>query len=701
MCGVIGFVPAQPNTNVPPEICEGLGLLLYRGYDSVGAALAYADGGVEITKMRARGETPERLLLNKMLAKLPGAGHGNASAEHDRQSKNNAGTKNEGVKQDDSVMHLPLLGIGHSRWATHGPANSINAHPHTDCRGQITLVHNGIIENVEEIKSFLAKDGACLAVKQSAGRGEKSKKSFGHFVSDTDSEVVAHLIGYWREQGLAFRQALQKTLPQLLGSFSFLVLDSQTPGVLLAVRRGSPLVLGVRPSKSDTGARIESRGKSASQDIAVVSSAEPLAKFGYKQIYPLADNELVAIRPGSYAQSVSFYNARGPVVVPKLSLLAVKSSAITKGDNDTFFVKEIKEQPEATRTVLAGHYDEGAGLARLGGFANWSSAGLKKVRRVWLVAEGSSLHAAEIGAFWLRRFAGLDVSAALASELAADIPPFKSEQSLFIIISQSGETADVRVAAEEILRRGGRLFGLVNVVGSSLARLVGQKGGGMYTHAGPEISVASSKVYTAQLSQLAILTLFFARNVGGLMSRQEALRWIEEHQKIPALMEQVLSSWPQIRRAAARLAAAPQGILFIGRGANLTTAREGALKMRELSYLNAVAYSAGEMKHGTIALIDKNFPTVAVALRDNYYDKMLGNLHEIKARGGPLITLANPEDKKIKELSDQVIELPESYQPLSPIINVLPLQILAYEVAKLKGRRIDRPRNLAKSVTVS
>jgi len=653
MCGVVGLVPARPHKDIERELADSLGLLLYRGYDSVGIAQSCPDE-VTVTKMKAAGvDEPQRSLF-------------------------------EMIKRKDGKTQAV---IGHSRWATHGPATDVNAHPHVSCGGSITLVHNGIIENVTELKSFLAEHGLC--------RGDD------HYVSDTDTEVAAHLIGYYRDrEKQTFRESVQSAMRKIQGSYAFLIMDEQSPGTVIAVRLGSPMLLGVRDAQETV---LKSGGKESgpAHDIAVVSSAEPLANHGYSQVRALEDGDLVEIRPGSYPETVRFYRAEKPQPTPKLDLLDVKASRSDKGENATFFEKEIKEQAEAAQTVIASHYVDETWEARLGGFARWTSEQLRAIDRVWLIAEGTSLHAAEIGAEWLRRYAEIDATTKLASEFSANPGRIDPKRTLHIVISQSGETADVRIAAEEIVRQGGMIFGLVNVVGSSIARLVGEHGGGMYTHAGPEISVASTKVYTAQLSQLAVLTLFFARNVRGVMDVTEAQQWIKAHRAIPEQIEQTLNVWDSVARWAPDIAKAGTGVLYIGRGPNLPTAREGSLKLRELSYLNAVAYSAGEMKHGTIALIDDDFPTIAIAPHDRYYEKMVGNIHEIKARGGTIYAVVTQGDKEIIALADRVVEIPKTRGAFSPILSVLPLQMLTNEVAKLRGCTIDKPRNLAKSVTVT
>ncbi|MDP2587276.1 MAG: glutamine--fructose-6-phosphate transaminase (isomerizing), partial [bacterium] len=551
------------------------------------------------------------------------------------------------------------------------PATQKYALPHQYCNGTITLVHNGIIENVQELREYLAAQGSCPLT--------------DHYVSDTDSEVVAHLIGHFKKS-FPFREAVEQALKRLRGSYAFLIIDKATPDTLIAVRLGSPLLLGVRSAHA------------TQHDIAIVSSAEPLANHGYSQVRALEDGDLVEIKAGRYPESVRFYQQGLPQATPGLDRLDVKAAYADKGQSATFLEKEIREQPEVAETVIHSHYTETE--ARLGGFAAWTSDELKKIQRVWLIAEGTSLRAAEVGAEWFRRYAKLDATTQLASEFALNPGRLDPLHSLYIVLSQSGETADVRVAAEEIVRQGGKLFGLVNVVGSSIARLVGTHGGGMYTHAGPEISVASTKVFTAQLSQLAVLTILFSRNVHGTMSPLEAERWIQEHRKIPQLIKQTLSCWDTVARVAQELQGATRGVLYIGRGTSLALAREGALKLLELSYLNAVAYSAGEMKHGMIALIDPDFPTIAVAPADDYYSKTVGNVHEIKARNGKVFAIVTQGDTELFRLADKVIEIPKTHEAFYPILAAIPLQILAHEAARLRGCAIDKPRNLAKSVTV-
>ena len=637
MCGVVGLVPFEPNTVINKELSDSLGLLLYRGYDSVGAARVLADNSVDVTKMKAEGQEPQSRLLEQLTVNT------------------------------QAVRAM----IGHSRWATHGPATDTNAHPHQDCTKTITLVHNGIIENVQEIREFLAAEGQCPLEE--------------HYASDTDSEVVAHLIAHFRKNS-PLREAVERSLKRLRGSYAFLILDKSTPDTLIAVRLGSPLLMGVREANA------------THHDLAIVSSAEPLANHGYTQVRALEDGDLVEIKAGRYPESVRFYKQGAPQVAPTLDQLDIQAAYADKGESATFLEKEIREQPEVAETVIHSHYTDNE--ARLGGFAAWSMAELKQIKRVWLIAEGTSLRAAEVGAEWFKRYAGLDATTQLASEFALNPGRLDTQNSLYIVLSQSGETADVRVAAEEIVRQGGKLFGLVNVVGSTIARLAGKHGGGMYTHAGPEISVASTKVFTAQLSQLAVLTIFFARNVHGSMSPLEAEHWISEHRKIPGLMRQTLSCWDEVARIAERVQHSTRGVLYIGRGPSLALAREGALKLLELSYLNAVAYSAGEMKHGMIALIDPEFPTVAVAPADSYYDKTVANVHEIKARNGAVFAVATQGDTELFSLADKVVEVPKTHEAFYPLLTAIPLQILAHETARLRGCSIDKPRNLAKSVTV-
>jgi len=650
MCGVVGLVPAKPlaSLELERELADSLGLLLYRGYDSVGAARATADG-IAVTKLKATGVTDPHI---KLLERL------------------------------EAERTAPATAIvGHSRWATHGPATDANAHPHRDCSGTIALVHNGIVENLDELRTWLAEQGC---------------SGDDHYVSDTDTEVVAHLVGHFRvREQLPFRESVEAALEKVRGSYAFVLLDQTTPGTMIAARLGSPLLLGVRPAKSSDGS------SRTAHDVAIVSSAEPLANHGYTQVRAFEDGDLVEVSAGSYPETVRFYRAKTPVPPPTLDQLDVKASYVDKGGCGTFFEKEIREQAKAANTVIASHYVDETAEARLGGFARWSRDELRAIERVWLIAEGTSLHAAEVGAEWLRRYAELDATTKLASEFALNPGRVDPARTLYIVLSQSGETADVRLAAEEVVRQGGKIFGLVNVVGSSIARLAGKHGGGMYTHAGPEVSVASSKVYTAQLSQLAVVTLFFARNVRGVMPRLEAERWIAAHRRIPAQLEQVLGLWEQIGTWAETFGRAERGVLFIGRGPNLPTAREGALKLRELSYINAVGYSAGEMKHGTIALIDADFPTLAVAPRDTYYEKMLGNMHEVNARGGKLFAVVTRGDKEAIALADKFVEIPATHEAFSPILAAVPLQILTHEVASLRGTPIDKPRNLAKSVTVT
>ena len=540
-------------------------------------------------------------------------------------------------------------GIGHTRWATHGEPSDINAHPHTDQSESVFVVHNGIIENYLSIKRRLEKHGIS-------------------FKSDTDTEALAHLIAYYFEGDLI--EAVRKALSEVEGTFGIAVLHKDCPGKIVVARRGSPLIIGVG----------EGENFAASDVAAMIRHTD--------KVVHLDDNELAVLTEDDFR----IMTAHARPVQKDITTVEWKAEEVELNGFPHFMLKEIYEQPEAIKNAMRGRLDPGEGVPKLGGIQPvWED--LKKCRNMAIVACGTSYHAGYVGRYIFERLTEVDVSVELASEFRYRKLNF-DPNTFVLALSQSGETADTLAAIREAKRKGAKLLGIVNVVGSSIAR---ETDAGIYNHAGPEIGVASTKNFTSQLVVLTLLALLIGRHQN--LSFTDGVEAIRELQTLPSKVKEVLFQANHIQAIAEKYYRC-NNWLFIGRKFNYPIALEGALKLKEVSYIHAEGYAAGEMKHGPIALINPDMPTVAIVPQDDMYEKMINNIQEIKSRKGPVIAIATMGDKKIKEIANEVIEIPSTLNYLYPVLTIIPCQLIAYYCACLLNRDVDKPRNLAKSVTV-
>ena len=607
MCGIVGYVGPR---KALPVLLDGLKRLEYRGYDSAGVALI-ADGGLVIQKAAGKISALE------------------AQLSRDGQQA--------------------TTGIAHTRWATHGAPTSRNAHPHTDCAGNIAVAHNGIIENYMVLRQMLVSKGH-------------------RFVSDTDTEVLAHLIEQFYEGSL--EEAVATALQEVEGTYGIAVLSVKEPDTIVAARSGSPLLLGLGNGENFV-------------------ASDPSAVLAYtRSVVYLDEGNLAVIRPGGYQVK----DRHAVPLAKEVSQIDWDLATIERGGFPHFMLKEICEQPESLRNTLRGHLLEEEGTTRLGGL-NLTDEDLLKVDRIVLTACGTSWHAALVGEYMLEEVARLPVEVEYASEFRYR-NPLVDERTLVIVISQSGETADTLAALREAKRRGARTLGIVNVVGSSIAREVD---GGIFIHAGPEIGVASTKAFTSQIAALALFTVHLGRLRS--LSILQGREIVKALKKLPGQLEAVLDKRPLIEELSERYARA-SNVLYLGRGYNFPVALEGALKLKEISYIHAEGYPAAEMKHGPIALIDELMPVVFVAPRDAVHAKIVSNIEEVRARGGRVIAVVTEGDTEITSLVDHAIPIPETLDMLTPILTSVPLQLLAYHIAVRRGCNVDQPRNLAKSVTV-
>ncbi len=620
MCGIVGYVGYR---NATPLLLDGLTRLEYRGYDSAGIAIVDAEGALVVRKSRGRV-----LRLRELAARdaVPGE-----------------------------------TGIGHTRWATHGPANDVNAHPHFGGAGVVAVVHNGVVENYTTIKARLEQLGDV-------------------FQSQTDTEAIAHLLarhlGELIDAGEAWphrrtaRLALERTLDALEGTYGLGVLFRDLPETLLAARMGSPLVIGLGEGENF-----------------IASDTAPLAGHTDQVVY-LSDREIAVLTPESF-EVVHRQTGRQS---PAIRTLEAVETASELGDYPHYMLKEIFEQPRSVENALRGRLDLDEATAVFGGL-NLDPRELRQIERIVLTACGTSWHAGLVGEYLLEEFARIPTEVEYASELRYRNPPM-SRNTMVFAITQSGETADTLAAMRECRRMGHPTLAICNVVGSTIAR---EADGGIYLHAGPEIGVASTKAFTSQVTVLTLLALYLGRMRH--LSHPAGLRMIEQLQRMPAAIERALECYPDVKRIAARYAEF-DNFLYLGRLYNFPVALEGALKLKEISYAHAEGYPAAEMKHGPIALVDERTPSVFVVPRGGIYPKVLSNLEEIKARRGPVIAIACAGDDRVRQLADAVIEVPDVEEHLQPLVTAIPLQLLAYEIAVLRGCEVDRPRNLAKSVTV-
>ncbi len=607
MCGIVGYIgPRQ----AAPILMEGLRRMEYRGYDSAGVALLN-QGGLDVRK--AAGKLS--VLAGELKGRMP------------------AGT----------------VGIGHTRWATHGAPTTPNAHPHTDRDGRIAVIHNGIIENASAIRKMLI------------ARGHQ-------FRSETDTEVLAHLIGVFYEGNL--EEAVASALRDVDGAYGIAVISTEEPDVLVAARNGSPILLGI-----------------GENEWFVASDASAIHEHTRSVVY--LDNGEMAIlsREGWRVRTLD----EGEVDKP-INQIEWDLAAIERGGFEHFMLKEIYEQPESLENTMRGHLLEEDGNVRVFGL-RMNDEMIKGIRRIIITACGTSWHSGLIGKYLLEELARIPTEVEYASEFRYR-NPIVDEHTLVIAISQSGETADTLAALKEAKRRGARVIGLVNVVGSTIAREVD---GGLYLRCGPEVGVASTKAFTSQVVALVLVTLRFARLTQ--MSLLEGRRYIEALARLPQQAQEILDRASEVEELAERFADATNA-LYLGRGVNFPVALEGALKLKEISYVHAEGYPAAEMKHGPIALIDENMPVVVVAPRDAVYGKIVSNVQEVRARGGKVIAIVNQGDEEIRKLAEATFIVPETLDLLTPVLTSIPLQLFAYYVALRRGCNVDQPRNLAKSVTV-
>lgn len=607
MCGIVGYVgPKQAE----PILMKGIKRLEYRGYDSAGIALL-TDSGLFVTK--AAGKIVE---LEKLLKK--------------------------------NSIHS-THGIAHTRWATHGEPNQLNAHPHTDNTEEIAIVHNGIIENYRTLKSFLLKKGFTIR-------------------TETDTEVLAQLIRFSYKGDLT--EAVREALTQVDGTYGIAVISSKHPDVIVAARMGSPLVIG------------HGNGENF-----VASDVSAMLDHTNRVVY-LEDGEIATVTPNEY-HITTIQNVE---ITPHIEEVSWSLDEIEKGGFDHFMLKEIHEQPVTLRNAIRGRLNFDEGIPRLNGL-NLQFEELRKIERVLITACGTSWNAGLIGEYMLEEMARIPVETEYASEFRYRSPIF-DPKSVLIAISQSGETADTLAAMREAQKHGITSLGLVNVVGSTIAR---ESDGGVYLHAGPEIGVASTKAFTSQVMTLSLVSTLLARMRH--MSVQGGQEVIEYIRAIPDQVEQILQNAEQVKNIASEYYKA-DNFLYLGRGINFPVALEGALKLKEISYIHAEGYPAAEMKHGPIALIDENMPVVVIALKDPVYDKVMSNIAEVRSRNGKVIAIATEGDTEIAEKVNHVIYIPTTYRLLTPLLSIIPLQLLAYYIAVMRGCHVDQPRNLAKSVTV-
>ncbi len=617
MCGIIGYIGTREAT---PLLVEGLKRLEYRGYDSAGVAVQNG-AGVEIRKTSGKIAR-----LEELLTESPAQGS---------------------------------IGIAHTRWATHGAPTTPNAHPHIDDSGQIALVHNGIIENADTLRRELREVGY-------------------EFLTDTDTEVLAHLISMLFEGNL--EQAVAATLTQVEGTYGLAVLAALDPGKIVVARHGAPLLLGL--------------AEDGEKAMFVASDVAAVLGHTRKVVY-LDDGELAVLRNDGYElmDLSSLDPARPPRFIEKeISHVTWDLDRIERGGFPHFMLKEIFEQPDTIRNAMRGRVLEEEGTARLGGLHGIFDR-LNSARRIIFTACGTSWHAALVGEYLLEEYARIPVEVEYASEFRYRNPVIP-ENTVVVAISQSGETADTLAALSEAKKRGATTMGIVNVVGSTIAR---QTDGGVYTHTGPEIGVASTKAFTGQLTVLSLFALMMARRRG--MSILQGREIVAALRDLPEKVEQLLSAQELVGQIAAEYSGHPN-FLYLGRGAHFPVALEGALKLKEISYIHAEGYPAAEMKHGPIALIDEEMPVVVLAPNDPVYSKVVSNVEEVKARGGKVIAVVSEGDRVLIEKVDHVITVPSTIEMLQPILTSIPLQMLAYQIAVRRGCSVDQPRNLAKSVTV-
>lgn len=616
MCGIVGYTGFQDAYNI---VINGLRRLEYRGYDSAGIVLDTPGGSFQVAK--TKGKVDDLVQVSTEL---------------------------------DKTAHV---GMGHTRWATHGVPSDRNSHPHLSNSGKIALVHNGIIENYDTIKTMLLEKGYS-------------------FQSETDTEVLVNLIEYFMEinRDFDFPTAVRFALNEVYGAYAITVMHDDYPGLLVVARLGSPLAIGL-----------------GTKEYFIASDASPFVEFTKEAIY-LEEGHMatISLEKGVEIRTI----VDNSVIIPEVQQLKLSLEQIEKGGYEHFMLKEIFEQPKSILDTMRGRLLVEEGIIKMAGIWDHQER-LTNASRIIIIACGTSWHAGLIGEYLIEEFARIPVEVEYASEFRYR-NPILSEKDVVIAISQSGETADTMAALKLAKERGAFIYGICNVVDSSIARITDA---GSYTHAGPEIGVASTKAFTAQLTILSLIALKLGKHNGHL-SNQEFMKLITELDQLPNKVQEVLDSTNEHVKDIAKNYIDATNFLYLGRGYNYPSALEGALKLKEISYIHAEGYPAAEMKHGPIALIDENMPIVIIAPKRGHYDKIVSNVQEIKARKGQVIAVVNDGDEQVASMADHVIEIPDTSECFSPIIAAVPLQLLSYYIAVYRGANVDQPRNLAKSVTV-
>jgi len=611
MCGIVGYIGFR---EAWPIVIKGLKRLEYRGYDSAGIALI-GETGLKVYKKAGKVIELENFA--------------------------------EGKDQSGSV------GIGHTRWATHGAPSDRNSHPHTSNDGQLSIIHNGIIENYATIKVELEKRGHT-------------------FNSDTDTEVLVHLIEeIYKNENNDLLEAVRLALHEVNGAYAIVVMDKANPDQLIAARKGSPMVIGVGEG-----------------EYFIASDATPIVEYTKNVIY-LEDNEIAFLK----RDELQIKRLDNVVQTPYIHELEMKLEMLEKGGYEHFMLKEIYEQPRSIRDCLRGRIYPNEGRVQLGGLQEYAEK-FKNIDRIIIIACGTSWHAGLVGEYLIEEYARIPVEVEYASEFRYR-NPIITEKDIVIAISQSGETADTMAAIEMAKEKGATIFGVCNVVGASIPRITDA---GAYTHAGPEIGVASTKAFTAQVTVLTLIAFFMAQQKG-TVNNSKMVELLTELDLIPEKVQKALEADVMIQEIAAKFKDS-RNCLFLGRGSGFPVALEGALKLKEISYIHAEGYPAAEMKHGPIALIDEEMPVVVIATKNSSYEKVISNIQEVKARKGIVLAIVTEGDEAVKAMADYVIEIPDASEAFLPLLATIPLQLLSYHIAVLRGCNVDQPRNLAKSVTV-
>lgn len=614
MCGIVGYIGHR---EAYPIIINGLKRLEYRGYDSAGLVLST---GTDFELVKTKGKVSD--LEDK-------------SANLDK---------------------TPHLGIGHTRWATHGVPNDVNSHPHMSNNGRLVLVHNGIIENYESIKQLLKDKGYV-------------------FHSDTDTEVLVNFIQLFQEeQNLNLTDAVRLALNEVIGAYAIAVLDKEEANTIVVGRLGSPLAIGI-----------------GENEFFVASDASPFIEFTKDAVY-LEDGDMATITLDKEVDVRTIHN--NEAVSLDVQELQLNIEAIEKGGYEHFMLKEINEQPRSIRDTMRGRLLVDEGVIKMAGIWDYQEKFLN-AKRIIIVACGTSYHAGLVAEYMIEDFARIPVEVEYASEFRYR-NPIINKHDVVIAISQSGETADTLAALKLAKEKGAFIFGINNVVGSSIARITDA---GAYTHAGPEIGVASTKAFTAQLTILALIALKLGKQNGELSTEKFTLL-TRELERIPDLVQQILDNCEGVVDQIAEKYKDNRNAIYLGRGYNYPSALEGALKLKEISYIHAEGYPAAEMKHGPIALLDENMPVIVIATKKGYYEKVVSNIQEIKSRSAKVIAIVNDGDEQVTAMADDYVVIPETAEEFSPILTAIPLQLLSYWIAVKLGKNVDQPRNLAKSVTV-